>query len=274
MYINGREPRKCPAEFQRRLTQRFGLNRFGDPNFKIMWGASEFVRIGDVRRDKHGTERKGFKDEYLCHGMACWNILRWKPNYNYGTDDLWYMRTWDFPVKGMHFMGEYPWRGRYEIVQPLMWHEWTPGKTIVELMPKVLPNGMIIDVPTPRVVGREMIVHHMPLSHLLLDEIIPLLVHVERLTDDERRAAKEMVKRHEAWKKKQEVAQLADEMMEALPRTYGPVSFSQQGCRTSVIDKKMEQIQNAMKRIMRRGKMPVYQKGFQMGNAPQVVGKI
>jgi hypothetical protein len=90
VHIASKETRRCPEEFQRRLTQRFGKNIFGDPNFRIVWGASEFVRIGDVRRDKFGTERKGFKDEYLCHGMACWNILRWKPASLYGTDDLWY----------------------------------------------------------------------------------------------------------------------------------------------------------------------------------------
>lgn len=272
MHIASRETRKCPEEFQQRLTQRFGVSPFGDPLFKIVWGASEFIRIGDQRRDKHGTEHVGFKEEYLCHGMACWNILRWKPGSHYGTDDVWYMQTWNNPVRGMHFLGAYPWRGRYEIVQPLMWHEWTPGKVLIELLPRMFLDGIIREIPHKRVVGREMVIHHMPLSHVLIDEVIPLLVHIEQLSREERRAANEMVRLHKARKKQQGVDELAEMMMDSLPRSYGPVSFSHQGCRTALIDKKMEQIQNAMKRVM-RGRRPMYQKGFQVGSAPRVVGR-
>ena len=68
MKAAGAETRKCPKEFQDRLTRMFGRNQFGSPNFIVVWGQSQFIRMGNVWRDRWGNERKGFRDIYQCHG--------------------------------------------------------------------------------------------------------------------------------------------------------------------------------------------------------------
>lgn len=243
MYISSRESRRCPAEFQNRLTRRFGTNPFGDPLFKIVWGASEFHRIGNIWRDKQGTERRGYMERFVCHGMPCWNILRWKSAAMFGSQDLWYRSTWDH-VSQMHSLGEYPWRGRYEIVQPLMWRDFDAKGNLV--------------------------IHHMPLSHILIDEAIPLLVQIERMSTVERKAAEEACREFERRQKQKEHAEIAEKMMENLPSFYGPVSFNGQGCRTALIDKKMYQIEQAIGRLSAGGRRPTFRKGFQVGRAPRM----
>src|SRR5882724_9008634 len=118
MKAAGAETRKCPKEFQDRITRMFGRNQFGQPNFKIVWGQSEFIRMGNIWRDRWGNERKGFRDTYQCHGAPCWVIMRWKQPAQYGSPRAYYESTYD-SFSGLHFLGEYPWRGRYEIVVSL-----------------------------------------------------------------------------------------------------------------------------------------------------------
>jgi len=246
VYIASRETRRCPAEFQNRLTRRCGKNPFGDPLFKIVWGASEFIRMGNIWRDKRGTERRGFKERYLCHGMPCWNIVRWRSAKEYGSQEHWYSETWD-SVSKLNFLGEYPWRGRYEVVQPLMHREFVDGK---------------------------MIIKHMPLSHLFIDELIPLLLQIDTMSKWQRKAAEEMCRIYEARRKQKEVDEVAEKMAENIPAWYGPVSFSGQGCRTSLLDRKINQIEQAIGRLTRAGKKPVFQKGFTVGNAPRIAGRV
>jgi hypothetical protein len=237
MRISGPETKKCPAEFQDRLTRMFGRNQFGDPNFKIVWGQSEFFRMGNVWRDVHGNERHGYRERYLCHGMPCWVILRWKQPKQYGSPRMFYAETFD-QVSGMYILGEYPWHGRYEIVQALHRKEFIDGKLIFT---------------------------HFPLSHVLIDKVIPLMLRVQSMSAVERQAASQLAREREEKERTQDIA---DRLMEALPAYYGPVSFSRQGIRTALIDRKMEAIQKTWDRMSRNGKKPVFQKGIQQAPAP------
>ena len=165
--VEKHERRQCPAEFQDRLTRIGGKNQFGTPNFRISWGQSEFLRMGNIWRDRFGNERRAYRDIYQCHGMPCWVIMRWKQPTHYGSPETYYQNTWDEFSK-MHFLGEYPWRGRYEIVQPLMWQEMTEGKIVTEWIPSINPHtGIIETIPMRKKVGQKLIVHHMELSHIL-----------------------------------------------------------------------------------------------------------
>lgn len=238
MGIQGAETRECPAEFQDRLTTMFGVNEFGGPHFKIVWGQSEFHRMGNVWSDKHGNERKGYRERYLCHGMPCWVILRWKSPSQYGSPEAFYMNTFD-SSSGMYILGEYPWRGRYEIMQSLHRKEFKNGKLIIE---------------------------HFPLSHFLIDTLIPLMLKAQNLTLEEQRAAQKFVKEQEEKKQTEEIA---ERLMDALPSFYGPVSFSRQGIHTSLIDRKMEAIQRTWDRMSKSGQRPVFRKGLQLGDEPK-----
>lgn len=238
MQINGAETRICPPEFQERLTRLFGTNNFGDPLFKVVWGQSEFIRMGNIWRDKKGNERRGYRDRYKCHG-TCWMIMRWRSPREYGTPSLFYQETFD-DYSGLYMTGEYPWRGRYEILQALRASEVVDGKLTVT---------------------------HFPLSHVLIDKIIPLMLYAQQMSAAEKKAAKDLIDQQEH---KRAVAELSETMMENLPAWYGPVSFSGQGCRTALLDQKMHKIQKQWDRISRGNRRPNFQRGFSIAKAPRI----
>jgi hypothetical protein len=261
MKAEGHERRQCPAEFQDRLTRMFGRNQFGDPHFKIVWGQSEFIRMGNLWRDRFGNEHRAYRDVYQCHGTPCWVIMRWKQPMHYGDPETYYQTTWD-TFSGMYILGEYPWRGRYEIVQPLMHRELSAGRLVTEWIPSLNPHtGIMETVPVRKRVDQKLVIHHMPLSHILIDSLIPLFVKLQALSRDELKAM------HQANRKAQqrkEVEEMADAMEANMPAYFGPVSYSRQGCRTSLLDRKMEQIEKVWKRELKAGKR--FTKGFQVAH--------
>jgi len=248
IHISGAETRECPPEFQARLTEKFGVNQFGDPHFKIAWNQSTFLRL--AREDKKGHY---YRECYQGDGNPCWMIMNWKPAACYGSPDTYYANTWIATktagedggfdsFDGFYVTAEYPWKGRYEIVVPLMHKEFIDGKLVIE---------------------------HLPLNHYLIDVIIPLIVASQELTMEEREAAKQA---EEEAEQKRLGQQIEDMMMDRLPAWYGPVSFSRQGCRTSLLDKKMHEIQQQWNRLARYGRTPVFQPGMAQGNRPMISG--
>ena len=264
------ERRQCPPEFQDRLTRKFGVSQFGTPNFIIAWGQSTFLRMGNVWRDRWGNERRAYRDIYQCHGMPCWVIMRWKQPMHYGSPATYYRETWD-DFSQMHFLGEYPWRGRYEIVQPLMRQEMTEGKLVTEWVPCLNPQTLVMEqIPVRKRVGQQLIIHHMPLSHVLIDTIIPLIAKVQTLSQQELHAIREAGKLREH---KEQVEEIADMMADTMPTYLGPVSYSRQGIRTSLLDRKVEAIEKAWKRELSGNKRTRFAKGFQVGNQPLRVAR-
>jgi len=254
MHISGAETRQCPKEFQDRLTRKFGRNQFGDPLFKICWNQSQFIRLGWQWKDRYGRERHGYRDRYQGDGNPCWMIMRWMPPAHYGSPATYYANTWiackaaseenrgyDSP-DGFYVTGEYPYKGRYEIVVPLMRKEFVDNKLVIE---------------------------HFPLSHFLIDTLIPLIVMWQGLSRDEKEAARRAEEEAEAKRENDEITQ---RMMDSLPAWYGPVSFSRQGCRTSLLDRKMHEIQKKWDALARRGLKPVFQQGMAQGERPAVSG--
>ena len=237
MPIANAETRKTPPEFQDRITRAFGINRFGTPNFKIVWNQSEFIRTGD-KWVRNGREYVGYRDIYKGSGQPCWVIMKWYPPEHYGSPDVYYDKTYD-PVTKLYFVAEFPWEGRYEIIQPLVSKEIINGKLVIE---------------------------HFPLSHYLIDVLMPMMEAHQKLSFAERRAAEQFAKEMEEKKKLEE---LTDRMHENMPTFLEPVSYSRQGCRTSLIDRKCYAIQQQWERIARHG-IPKFTKGIQQvqGNSP------
>lgn len=273
MHFKGPEPRQCPSEFQDRITRMFGVNQFGDPYFKIVWGQTEKIRLGN----RWSNGRISYRDRSLCNDMPCWVILRWKPPSFYGSPAAYYANSWmstgkrqdvriipkkmrnertgarfeGFEVKvdehdeaeGFYVTGEYPWKGRYEIVQPLIDKQWIDG---------------------------ELKITHFPLSHLMIDLIIPLILAYQELTLEEREAARVAAKAEEERKLTEEIA---DRLADSMPAYIDAVSYSRQGIRTSLLQRKMDAIEAAWKRICGgEGQMPHFRPGFSVG-APQVAHK-
>lgn len=220
--IRGAERKRCPVEFQNRITRMFGVNRFGQPNFRISWGQTEKMRIG--------VDGK-YREILVQFNQPCWMIQRWKEAREYGSPALYYSETWD---GNCYITGEYPWTGRYETLQPMYRKEFENGKM------KIIP---------------------FPLSHILIDKVIPMMLKAQQLTFWEKRAAQDMQRELEH---KAEVENIADMLEEDRPSWTGPVSFSRQGCRTSRLDKKMEEIQRYWNRISADKKQ--WKRGFFQGS--------
>lgn len=264
MKAEGHERRQCPAEFQERLTRIFGKNQFGDPHFIIVWGQSQFIRMGDIWRDRFGNERRHYRDVYQCHGTPCWVIMRWKQPTQYGSPETYYQTTWDSFSK-MHILGEYPWRGRYEIVQPLYRKEVTEGRLVREIVPMLNPHtGIMESIPCTKRVDQKIIIHHLPLTHILIDTIIPLIVQMQSLSYQELLAIRDANKRAEH---KKTVEHMADVMEHSMPTYVGPVSYNRQGCRVSLLERKMDAIEKVWKREL-SGRKGRFLKGFQVANRP------
>jgi hypothetical protein len=239
--INGPETRRTPPEFQDRLTRLFGKNEFGDPLFKIVWGQTQLIRMGNVWRDAFGNERVEYRDRYQCHGQPCWVIMRWKPPSDYGSPEIYYLTTHD-SLTNLYITGEYPWRGRYEVVQPLVFREVIDGKMHVE---------------------------HLPLTHYLIDVLIPMMRQFQALSYEEQQAAKMACKAAEDARTTQEVSEA---MMANMPSYWGPVSFARGGCKTSLLAKKEEQITAALNRVKVRGRQPVFRpSGVKVMNRPRPI---
>lgn len=240
MQITGPETRKCPEEYQARLTRMFGTNRFGEPNFKIVWNQSQFLRMGNVWRNERGEEVACYKDSYQGDGQPCWMIMKWMPPEHYGSPAKYYRENLD-QKSGLYFTGEYPWKGRYEIMQSLI---------------------------SKDMIGGKLVITHFPLCHYMIDMIIPMILAWQTLSLEEQKAATQLA---EQEKLKTENAEVAEKMMANLPTWINPVSYSRQGCRTSLLDRKMTLIQKAWDRLSRRGLRPIFAKGLAQGDRPKPI---
>lgn len=130
----GREIMECPKDIQARLTRAGGLNLYGDPNFRFVWGWSRLGWVSGTTteldesenfiREIHRTEM-GPKDFHACskvcekdhysHRFERWLLEAWRPADYYGSPDQWYRATLEFEGLRMTAgLGPYPLRGDYE----------------------------------------------------------------------------------------------------------------------------------------------------------------
>lgn len=152
------ERREPPPEYVAHLTQIGGMNRYREPNFKLVWGQNEIDLV-------YGTDANGKKGQHviLRHGgIPAWFIECWKPPEIYGTPEQWYALTWDWETDAPT-LGEYPYRGCYEPA---------PFNLYVR---RFVDNVMVIDA--------------MPLNHYILDLVIPNLLKEVDVTYAQKKAA-------------------------------------------------------------------------------------
>jgi hypothetical protein len=96
-----------------------------------------------------------------------------------------------------------------------------------------------------------MVIHAVELSHILVDQIIPLILKGELLTKEEIELANEMKAAADKAEHDAEIEEIEASMRENLPLRYGPISYTGQGCKTSVIAKKEQQIQQFWNHLAR-----------------------
>ena len=167
------ERRLCPPEFQKRLTTAVGSNQYGEPLFKIVWGQTQTYTAGGVWPHDHFL---GYRQLMLSNsspsgrGQPCWMILEWHPASDYNTDAVYYYENRD-DATGLQTLGEYPYKGRYEVAFKLVSQEVRNGR---------------------------MSIIHYHLDGMVLDLLIPAIVEAQRMTMRDRlRAIREMEEREE-----------------------------------------------------------------------------
>jgi hypothetical protein len=148
------ERRECPQEFQDRLTEAVGRNVHGDPNFIIAWGQTFTYTAGGVWPKPQGDGFFGYRQLPLSNssisgkGQPCWMILEWHPPQDYETPGIYYFRNRD-DLTGLQVLGEYPYKGRYEVAFKLTSQEFRNGRLEIQ---NYHLDGMILDVLIPAIV--------------------------------------------------------------------------------------------------------------------------
>lgn len=223
--ISGKERRTCPPEFQERVNEVFGFNRFGGPMFKIVWGQTE-------RAMRSSLDGHGYEERLVCSGVPCWNIMRWIPPESFGSPETYYELTYD-QATGLHDLGEYPWEGRYEVLQPLMHRSFNDDKTVMK-------------------------VDALPLTYRIIDLLIPVLTRARRVSYWEAKAAEDEMQRRENTAI---VGQITDRMIDAMPAFIGPHSARGQVVKNNSFQKRMEAVEQSWKQYGKRN----WKKGFGQG---------
>jgi len=115
-----REKHDTPESVSRRLCIAGGLNRYGEPNYRVVWGWNRLAWIGGKfeDRDAAGTllrEVVELRWEPKYPQVNRWHVERWVPPEAYGSPRAWYAQTLErADGKGIPALGPYPGRGEYE----------------------------------------------------------------------------------------------------------------------------------------------------------------
>jgi hypothetical protein len=115
-----RETHDTPATIAARITRAGGTNRYGEPNFRVVWGGACPTWIGGrwTDRDAHGNiSREAIELRQVPKYVPVdrWHIERWMPPEFYGSPDQWRALTSE-TEDGIRIpaLGPYPARGDYE----------------------------------------------------------------------------------------------------------------------------------------------------------------
>jgi hypothetical protein len=132
----------CPQNVVNELRLAGGVNRFNEPNYRVVWGYDRIVpihgewqeweRYQGTLTDKftgHAETRQFVKlansvietrllPKYLPGN--CWHLEQWRPPEEYGTREEWSKRGEEIiGTMTIDTSGPYPERGEYELVYPL-----------------------------------------------------------------------------------------------------------------------------------------------------------
>jgi len=135
MILVVRETHEVPAGVALALAIAGGCNRFGEANYRAVWGWSRLDWIGGKweDRDAAGNLLREVVEvrrepKYLPHDR--WHIERWMPPESYGSPESWRAATLEIADgRSVAALGPYPSRGDYEHCLTLQ----GPGGEFVQL---------------------------------------------------------------------------------------------------------------------------------------------
>ena len=135
-----RERHEAPANVAQRLAAAGGLNRYGEPNYRVVWGWNRLGWIGGKfeDRDEQGNlirEVVELRQEPKYSAVNRWHVERWVAPEAYGSPRAWYSQTVESADgRSVAALGPYPERGEYE-------HSFTiegPNGEFVQLTPTIV----------------------------------------------------------------------------------------------------------------------------------------
>lgn len=193
------------------------------------WFTQELLRVGgknrygganfDVVWSESATIMRDGVEVLQCPGPPCWLLREWEAPETYGPEECWSAQETGEP---------YPQFGKYEIRQPFRASTVENGKLVHECM---------------------------PLTPLIFEMVVPIIMLAKDANEEKRALA--LREKQERDEKAQE-DRIADALADAMPAWLGPVSYARQKMRTSLIDKKADQIkrqwQHAMQFYAQHGK--------------------
>ena len=214
----------CPEEFQDRLTEIGGVNRYDEPNFLLVWsqggGEQSTYRAGGAWNVEGLPSFRGYRDLLVGGGVPCWALLQWHDASEYGTPEMYYVHNLDEETQ-LQTLGEFPYSGRYQMLYNLRWSEMRNGHMHFEMM---------------------------PLNTFLLETVVPIITAAKDISWEKTKAVMDDLKERED---QVDVARIEDVMRgTALPFKGAAVSYQKQGCRTALVDKKIEAMQRNWNRMM------------------------
>jgi len=120
MILVFRETHDTPESVAHRLACAGGANRFGEANYRAVWGWNRLAWIGGKFEDRDAQgdllrERVELRLEPKYPAVNRWHIERWLPPETYGSPRAWYAQTIE-RENGISIpaLGPYPSRGEYE----------------------------------------------------------------------------------------------------------------------------------------------------------------
>lgn len=91
--------------------KKFGMNRYGQPNYRVIFGPSRTYIVGGRWEDTGKSEYR----RRLRYGIdPKWVLEKWRPAPIYGLPELWEMNQ--VTPDGFYAIGPFPARGDYECV--------------------------------------------------------------------------------------------------------------------------------------------------------------
>jgi hypothetical protein len=202
-------------EFNERLRDIGGVNRYDENNFLCVWGQGGqrecLYRAGGHWHVEGSPSFKGYRDLLLGGGTGSWCLLQWQDAINFGTPESFYATMSDDET-GLSDLGEYPYSGKYVVLYNMCWRDMSQGKMRIEAM---------------------------PLNSFVLNTVVPIILEARDISWERTQAALKGIKEKEDAA---DLAMVEDAMRDAKLAFKGPVSYARQGCRTSLIDRKVEQM--------------------------------
>jgi hypothetical protein len=118
-----REQHEAPEAVRRRLEIAGGRNRFGEANYRAVWGWSRLAWVGGKWEDRNAAgellrECVELRQVPKYAPYDRWHIERWLPPEAYGSPRAWYAQTMErgdgLAAASIPALGPYPGHGEYE----------------------------------------------------------------------------------------------------------------------------------------------------------------